>query len=166
MRASMKERTGRSFEEWVALVRPQLPAAKAGRLKWLKATFALPQNSAMLILDALNDGPPVTEATPFAGAEPAVWSAYQTLAAEIRALGPDVRIQPRQGYVAFYRTNEFAAVRPGSGCLEVGLALDDAGLEPAGDLGPERIRRKLRLEPGAALDHLGRAALRRAYESS
>jgi hypothetical protein len=166
MRASMKDRTGRSFEEWLELVRPQLPAAKAGRLKWLKTTFGLAQNSAMLILDALNDGPPVTEATPFAGAGPALWAAYEALAAEIRALGPDVRTQPRQGYVAFYRDHELAAVRPGSGCLEVGLALDDPALEPAGDLGPERIRRKLRLEPGAALDHLGRAALRRAYESS
>jgi hypothetical protein len=99
------------------------------------------------------------------------------VAAEIHALGPDVRTHSRQGCVAFYRSCEFVAVRPGDGDLEIGLALDDPALEPAAGLGPERIRRKLRRAPDATLDHLGsdiasrnpaavRGSGRRAYESS
>jgi len=118
-----------------------------------------------MILAELDDAPPVTEATPFPSAE--LFAAYERVAAEIRALGPDVSIQPRLGYVAFYRKHEFALVKPVKGELQVGVAADGAGLEPATGLGgPERIRSRFSPSPDGALSDLGRAALRRAYESS
>ena len=55
MIASMKSRTGKTLDEWLALIGPQLPAERKGRLQWLKQRFDLKQNSAYLILSHLDE---------------------------------------------------------------------------------------------------------------
>src|SRR5512143_3002660 len=51
---SMRERTGRTVEEWVALVQASGvdPLDQNGVRRWLKAEHALPQNSQWAIADA------------------------------------------------------------------------------------------------------------------
>lgn len=55
--ATMKNRTGRTLEEWVEKAKKEIPAEKKGRLKWIKEAYGLEQSTAYMILDALeNDG--------------------------------------------------------------------------------------------------------------
>jgi len=57
MVASMKNRTGRTLEEWVEKAKKEIPAEKKGRLKWIKEAYGLDQSTAYMILGVLeNEG--------------------------------------------------------------------------------------------------------------
>ncbi len=47
--ASLKEKTGRSLEEWLKLIRKSGPATEKERREWLKSEHGLPTNSAWWI---------------------------------------------------------------------------------------------------------------------
>lgn len=140
MRASMKERTGKTLEEWVAIIKETLPAAKKGRLKWFKETYGLSQNSAMLIMETIaKEGVSESEQAAqlddvvdrmFANQGPELRPLYEHLKGEILALGPDVGFTPCSTYVPFRRKKQFVRLTPLKGVLQVGFPTDDLALHP------------------------------------
>jgi predicted transport protein len=174
MIATMKERTGKTLEEWLETIRPVIPAQKNGRVKWMKETYGLGQNSVMVILAHLEgDGAELRGEAPdlvdgqYKGANAPLRPLYDALAAQILALGPDVVVRPCKGYVPFYRKKTFCYVQPLKGKLYAGLELPEGTehprLQPAAGLvtGPERM--KFATEVTAVDDEL-LSLIKQAYE--
>lgn len=146
---TMSERTGRSLEQWVALVEA---AAGEGALDpgdpkavraWLKAEHALPQNSQWAVADATarRHGwePPTVEGytdAMYSGRKAPLRPLHDAVIEAGLALG-QAEAQGRAGYIPLVRRTQFAAVGPGTyGRLRIGLRFrgavpDDPRLEPA-----------------------------------
>jgi len=117
--ASLAGRTGRSLEEWVALVQASGidPLDQNAVRKWLRSEHGVPQNSQWAIADAAARAagwvrPSVAEYVDgqYGGAKVALRPIYDALAAAITDLGDDVTIEGRSTYTPFVRGRQFAAV--------------------------------------------------------
>jgi len=132
---SMARRTGRSLEDWVALVQAQGPDPldQLAVRRWLKEVHGVPQNSQWAIADAAAQAagwvrPTVEEYVDaqYAGAKAALRPVYDALAAELLGLGPDVRAEGRSSYVPFVRGRQFAAVAASTRTrVDLGLRFTD-----------------------------------------
>ncbi|MBI1751358.1 MAG: hypothetical protein HY014_07695 [Acidobacteria bacterium] len=181
--ANFKAKTGRTAEEWVALVQAAAPPdAKA----WLKGQ-GLGTNQAMFVAQraglreghAFDDSPegylaaaPRYVDAQYGGKKAALRPLFEATAALARSLGPDVKVCPCETIVPFYRNHVFAEVKPFASRLDLGLALGDPATvkDPSGRLKDtggfkkkDRITHKLELTTEADLE-AARAWLTRAYE--
>ena len=180
---NFKAKTGRTVEDWVALLhreRPDDPKA------WLKGQ-GLGTNQAGFILQragaasghAFDDTPEgYLAAAPgyvdqqYGGRKVVLRPLFESLVARVRDLGPGVRICPCETLVPFYRNHVFAEVKPFVSRLDLGLALGDpaAVQDPGGHLKETGgFKRKDRLTHKLELTHEGDLErvmpwLKRAYE--
>lgn len=145
--SSMKARTGRDLDEWVALVETESgvdPLDQKAVRAWLKDVHGVPQNSQWAIGFAAAEKAGWTMPTPaqfadelFIGKKAALRPLHDAVVAAASALGDDTEVQGRNTYTPVVRTTQFVAVAPGPrGTLRVGfrfrsLVPDDARLEPA-----------------------------------
>ena len=116
---SMKERTGKTLEEWVAAVQSagiDLMDQKAVR-NWLKSQGVL-QNSQWAIADAAARAAgwerPSVEGyinSQYQGEKAALRPIFDALREIIEGLGEDVTAEGRGGYTPFVRKRQFAAVQ-------------------------------------------------------
>lgn len=131
--ASMAERTGRTVEQWVAVVNDDGPDPldqKAVRA-WLKSEHGLPQNTQWTLADAAARAagwqPPSTEAyvdALYSGKKAALRPLHDPVSALALSMGTDVTAEGRGTYIPFVRRTQFAAVAPGPyGRLRVGVRL-------------------------------------------
>lgn len=138
--ASMRERTGRTVDEWVALVRASGvdPLDQSAVRRWLKAEHGLPQNSRWAIADAAARAggwkrPEVEEyiAAQYTGAKEPLRPILERLRAIIVGFGDDVAVEGRSTYVPFVRRRQFAAVAAATRTrLDVGLRYTDPPTSP------------------------------------
>lgn len=175
---SMKERTGKSLEEWVEIVRGTISEQKTGRVKWLKNEYGLNQNSAMLILHELDTdgkgGDIFTEDltdSQFKGENAPLRPLFDWFADRVKALGEDIVSQPSKTYVPFSRKRQFLIVKPLKGKLHVGLALkepiDSPRLVSAKGLGaPARITQQFEISSQEQIDDEAWGWIRKAYEEN
>jgi len=175
---SLADRTGRSLEDWVALVDADGPDPldQNAVRRWLKDVHGVPQNSQWAIADAAAQAagwvrPTLAEYVDgqFAGAKAALRPVYDALAAALLALGPDVRVEGRSTYVPFVRGRQFAAVAAATRArVDVGLRYTDppvtARLEPA--KGFAQATHVVRLSTPDEVDAELLGLLRTAYEQN
>jgi hypothetical protein len=116
---SLAARTGRSLEEWLALVEASGidPLDQNAVRRWLRSEHGVPQNSQWAIADAAAQAagwvrPSVEEYidSQYRGAKTALRPIYDALASAIMGLGEDVAVEGRGGYTPFVRGRQFAAV--------------------------------------------------------
>jgi Domain of unknown function (DUF5655)/Domain of unknown function (DUF4287) len=162
--------SGRSMEEWVALV------GESGRTKhgeivaWLKSEHGFTHGNANLIALTALRGPaaPTGDAlidAIYAGPKAVLRPMHDDVIDVVREFGPDVELAPKQTYVSLRRAKQFATVGPASGGrLEIGLNLK--GVEPAGRLEPTSgmCTHRVRLADPSELDADVVAWLRDAYD--
>lgn len=137
--AGLKQKTGRSLEEWILLVRQKGPQDEKQRREWLKSKHGLGTNYASWIAEQSfgkgNDGNPdsylqsadryVEEM--FAGGKAALRPIYDELLKLGRSLGSDVKACPCQTMVPLYRNHVFAQIKPSTrDRVDLGLALKDS----------------------------------------
>src|SRR5437763_1607890 len=150
MIGSLAARTGRSLEEWLALVEASGidPLDRNAVRRWLRTEHGVPQNSQWAIADAAARAagwvrPSVEEYidSQYRGAKAGLRPIYDVLASAIMGLGEDVRVEGRGGYTPFVRGRQPAAgswpgqPAPGSGLGSVaGFGPDSRGQIPAGQL--------------------------------
>jgi hypothetical protein len=175
---SLAARTGRSLDEWLALVLASGvdPLDQAAVREWLRAEHGVRQNSQWAIADAAARSagwvrPTVAEYVDaqYAGAKAALRPIYDVLAAAITGFGDDVSIEGRSSYTPFVRGRQFAAVAVATrDRVDVGLRFadppDDARLQPAS--GPGQATHKLTLRAAAEVDDEVLHLLRVAYEQN
>lgn len=143
---SMTERTGRSLDEWVALVRESGPDPLDQRAvrAWLKDVHGVPQNSQWAIADAAATGagwqrPDVDAYTDalYSGSKAHLRPIHDAIMTLAEALGEDVSREGRGTYIPVVRKTQFVAVAPGPrGTVRVGFrfrgaAPEDERLSPA-----------------------------------
>jgi predicted transport protein len=176
--ASMKKRTGRTVEEWVALVEASGPHPLDQRAvrRWLRDEHGVPQNSQWAIADAAAratgwEAPTLEEHIEgqYQGAKGALRPIFERLREMIEALGDDVRAEGRATYIPFVRRRQFAAVQAATRTrVDVGLRY---AVPPASELlrpadSPGQATHRLSL---TSVDQVGdevRGLLRAAYEQN
>ena len=143
---NLKEKTGRSLEEWLRLVQEEGPATEKERRAWLKAEHGLGTNGAWWIAEraegkGAEDGDPAAylEAAAgyveamFAGGKAGLRPLFDRLVELGRQLGPDVKVCPCKTIVPLYREHVFAQIKPTTNTrIDLGFALGD--MKPTGRL--------------------------------
>lgn len=133
---SMKERTGKTLEEWVEAVQAagiDSLDQKAVR-KWLKTEHGVLQNSQWAIADAAARAagwvrPSVEDYidSQYQGEKVTLWPIFDTLREIIEELGKDVSVEGRGGYTPFVRKRQFAAVQASTKTrIDLGLRFKEA----------------------------------------
>src|ERR1700722_5701032 len=138
--ANLKERTGRSIEDWVRVVKKSGPPTEKERIAWLKEAHGITTNYALWIAKRVDGGGSAAAYDPdamveemFAGKKAALRPIYDRMLALAFALGKDVHLSPCKTIVPFYRKHVFAQVKPATVArIDVGFALRD--MKPSGKL--------------------------------
>ena len=175
---SLAARTGRSLEQWLAVVRSSGPDPldQAAVRNWLKREHGVPQNSQWAIADAAARAagwipPTVTEYVDqqYAGAKAGLRPIYEALAAAITRLGDDVTVEGRSSYTPFVRGRQFAAIAAATrDRVDLGLRFTDppdaARLQASS--GPGQATHKLSLRAAGEVDAEVLSLLRTACEQN
>jgi Domain of unknown function (DUF5655)/Domain of unknown function (DUF4287) len=176
--ASLAERTGRTLDEWVALVQASGidPLDQNAVRRWLRSAHGVPQNSQWAIADAAASAagwvrPSTAEYidSQYTGAKAALRPIYDKLAAAIEGLGDDVTVEGRGSYTPFVRGRQFAAVAAATrDRVDLGLRFTDP--PPDGRLqqstGPGQATHKIALRGVDDVDDQVLHLLRLAYEQN
>ncbi len=144
---SMRERTGRTLSEWVALVESESgidPLDQKAVRTWLRDVHDVKQNSQWAIAFEVAGRagwvmPTVEDQVEqlYAGSKAVLRPLHDRVVAIALGCGDDAEAQSRGSYVPIVRHRQFLAVAPGPrGTLRVGLRYrddvpDDERLEPA-----------------------------------
>jgi len=180
--AGLKQKTGRSLEEWVLLIRQKGPQEEKQRREWLKTKHGLGTNYAAWIAEQSlgkgNDGNPdsylqaadryVEEMFP--GAKAALRPIYDELLKLGRSLGPDVKVCPCQTMVPFYRNHVFAQIKPSTrDRIDLGLALKDTKvpsrlIDTGGFAKKDRITHRIEIRSLKDIDDEVKRWLKKAYD--
>jgi len=177
MIANLKEKTGKSLDEWVALARMSKLAKHGEIVAHLKGKHALTHGYANLVaqtaLKSDGAGEPSGEdlvGAQYAGAKAALRPIYDALIAAIRALGSDVEISPKKAYVSLRRSKQFALIQPSTADrVDVGINLKGVAptkrLEASGSFSA-MVSHRVRLESATGVDAELKSWLKRAYDGA
>jgi len=135
--SELKGKTGRTLEEWIALVKKDGPKDEKGRREWLKTKHKVPTNSAFWIAECVDGkrdefrGPEgYLEAAvryvdeQYSGSKEKLRPIYDALLAKGKLVAPDVKACPCKTIVPLYRNHVFAQIKPTTNTrVDLGLAL-------------------------------------------
>lgn len=173
----LKERTGRTIDEWIRIVKKSGCATEKERIAWLKDVHSITTNYALWIAKRADGGGGAESYDPdemveemFAGKKAALRPIYDRMLELAFKLGKDVRVSPCKTIVPFYRKHVFAQVKPSTATrVDVGFALKD--LVPTGKListggfdKGDRITHRIPVASLAEIDAVVKKWLKHAYE--
>jgi Domain of unknown function (DUF5655)/Domain of unknown function (DUF4287) len=135
--ATLKEKTGRSLDEWLKLIRKSGPPSEKERREWLKKEHGLGTNTAWWLAeraegkgDETSDPDEYLRAAEryvdgmYAGSKSALRPIYDHLLQLGLGLGKDVKACPCQTIVPLYRNHVFAQIKPATRTrIDLGFAL-------------------------------------------
>lgn len=173
MIANLKEKTGRTLEEWRAVVNNS-GAVKHGEIvRFLKEKHGVGHGFANLVAHKAlkSDAGSVSETTDlvaaqYAGAKAGLKPVYDALIKAAKACGP-VEIAPKKAYVSLRRSKQFAIIQP-STKTRVDLGLNLKGepptdrLEKSGSFNA-MVTHRIRLESPAEVDAEVKTWIRKAW---
>jgi hypothetical protein len=183
--AKLPEKTGRSLDQWIALIKKEGPADEPGQVKWLKTHHGLGGTTAGLIAEraqgkgeANSDGAAYVRAAAgyveamYEGPKADLRPLHDALIELVCALGQDVKICPCTTIVPFYRNHVFAQIKPTTRTrIDFGLSLkgtkkkapkrliDTGGLQKG-----DRITHRIPITSAAEIDAEVREWAKIAYE--
>jgi Domain of unknown function (DUF5655) len=135
--ADLKEKTGRSLEEWMVFVKKQGPKDEKSQRQWLKVQQKLGTNAAWWIAarvagkESDEDSPekylaaaPVYVEKQYAGKKEPLRPIYDELLKLGKSMGGDVKACPCLTMVPLYRNHVFAQIKPTTNTrVDFGLSL-------------------------------------------
>ena len=177
---NLPAKTGRTFDQWVALTRKQKPTSRAEAIAWLKsrhnlgtvtATFIAADATGQSIVDQYADEGKLLDAM-YSGEKASLRPVYGELTRAGRKLGKDVQLTVCKTYVGMRRARMFALVKPVTKSrVDLGLALD--GVKPSGRLakapssiGNARITHVIPIASKKEIDGEVRRWLKAAWEAA
>lgn len=142
--AELKEKTGRTLEEWLKFIKKEGPPTEAARRDWLKQQHGLGTNSAWWLAersvgkgkeagdpDAYLKAAEKYVAEMFAGKKEHLRPIYDALLKVGLSMGKDVKACPCQTIVPIYRNHVIAQIKPTTQTrIDFGLALGDTKKTP------------------------------------
>jgi hypothetical protein len=176
-------KTGRSLEEWLALVKKSGPSGERERREWLKKEHRLGTNTAWWIAERL-EGKGTEEDSPeayleaaeqwvdamFSGPRAALRSLYDQLLQLAFSLGTDVKACPGKTIVPLYRNHVFAQIKPSTNTrVDLGLSLGNMKtpkrlIDTGGFEKKDRITRRIEVKSNTDIDAELKRWLKTAYE--
>lgn len=139
MVANLKEKTGKSLEDWIALVKKSGLEKHGEIVAMLKADHGLGHGYANLVAQshlktgALGNSGDDLVAAQYAGGKAGLKPIHDAIMAAVAKFGKDVEISPKKGYVSLRRSKQFALVQPSTATrVDVGIQLK--GKPPQGRL--------------------------------
>jgi len=133
----LKDKTGRTLEEWIALVKKEGPKDEKSRREWLKTKHKFGTNGAWWIAERA-DGKGGEEDSPeaylktaaryveeqYAGPKEKLRPVYNELLTLAKSIGGDVKACPCKTIVPLYRKHVFAQIKPTTNTrIDLGFAL-------------------------------------------
>lgn len=166
----LKEKTGRSLDEWMKFINKEGPKSEEDRRDWLKATLGLGTNTAWWLAErsAGKGGEEDTSegylkqaekyvAEMYAGKKAPLKPIYDVLLKNGLSLGDDVKACPCKTIVPLYRNHVFAEIKPATlKRIDMGFALKDTKakgrlIDTGGFAKKDRITHRI---PIASLDEI------------
>jgi hypothetical protein len=182
--AELKEKTGRSLPEWLALVKKSGPKTEKERREWLKTEHRLGTNSAWWIAERAEgkgtetDDPAAYLAAAekyveemYAGGKAALRPLYDELLRIGLATGLDAKACPCQTMVPLYRHHVFAQIKPTTRTrIDLGFALGERQpegrlIDTGGFAKKDRITHRIPIQSAADIDDEVRRWLKIAYDA-
>jgi hypothetical protein len=183
--ANFKEKTGRTLEQWIAVIQKDGPDDLKACKAWLKEQHGFGTNHASWLaqkalgkdLGLADDDPesymrlaPQYVDKMFAGAKAALRPIYEEMLSIGLAFADDVKACPCSTMVPFYRHHVFANLKPTTNKrLDLGLALKDTKtpkrlIDTGGFAKKDRITRRIGLSSLDEIDDEVKHWLKVAYE--
>lgn len=181
--STLKEKTGRSLEEWLDLVQKSGPKTEQEQRDWLKQEYKLGTNSAWWIAEraagkgAETDDPEVylREAEAYVekmygGKKADLRPLYDKLLALGLSMGKDTKACPCSTMVPLYRRHVFAQIKPTTqNRIDMGFALgalkgEGRLIETGGFAKKDRITHRIAISAPADIDGEVKRWIRVAYE--
>ena len=169
---NMPEKTGKSLDEWKAILKEKSFAKHSDGVKYLKTEHNVTHGFANTIVtlskEDKNSPESLVEAQ-YKGKENLI-PIYDKLIDHIRSLGPDVTITPKKGSVSIIRKRQFVLIKPATKTrIDLGFKLKDKPttdrLEDSGPFGTMCTHR-VRLSDESELDEELKYWISEAYEKS
>ena len=182
--AELKEKTGRSLEEWLALVKKEGSKDEKSRRDWLKTKHRLGTNSAWWIAERaegkVEDGSPeaylksaakyVDEQ--YSGPKEKLRPIFEELLKLGRSMGNDVKACPCKTIVPLYREHVFAQIKPTTNSrVDFGFALmhykgklPKRLIDTGGLAKKDRITHRIELTSPSQIDAEVKRWLKTAYD--
>ncbi len=130
MIANLKEKTGKTLEQWVKIASASKLPKHGEIVAMLKKDHGLTHGYANLIAHstlksaAFDAAPDDLVAAQYSGAKAGLKPLYDALVAAIGRFGKDVEFAPKKAYVSVRRAKQFAILQPSTGTrLDVGINL-------------------------------------------
>jgi effector-binding domain-containing protein len=180
--AGMKEKTGRSIEEWIKLTKKEGPAGEKERAAWLKKTYGLGTNYASWIAarsagksDGGDDADQYLKHAEdyvekmYAGPKEHLRSIYDEILTYAKTLGRDIGVSPCQTIVPIYRNHVIAQIKPTTRTrIDLGLALRDTKtpkrlIDTGGFAKKDRITHRIEISSSDQFDEEAKRWMRVAY---
>jgi hypothetical protein len=173
----LREKTGKSLEDWVRIVQQSGPATEKERREWLKTRHGFGTNYATWVAERSMgknraeeyEGPQALVEAMFAGKE-GLRPLYEQLLRLGKSLGKDVRACPCKTIVPLYRKHVFAQLKPSTKTrIDLGFALRDTPvsgrlIDTGGFAKKDRITHRIPITSAAEIDEEVKRWLRKAYE--
>ncbi len=176
MIANMKEKTGKTLEQWVTIAK-KAGAAKHGEIvKMLKTDHGMTHGFANLVAHKTLKSDAGSAASgsdlitaQYSGAKAGLKPIYDALIAAAKQCG-EVEIAPKKAYVSLRRSKQFAIVQP-STKTRVDLGLNLKGVPAKGRLEESgsfnaMVSHRVRLESPADVDKDVKAWLKKAWSGA
>jgi len=181
--AELPEKTGRSLEEWLQLVKTSGPPTEKERREWLKHKHKLGTNSAWWIAERAA-GKGSEDADPeaylaaaeayvkemFSGKKAALAGIYDQLLKLGLSIGKDVKACPCKTIVPLYRNHVFAQIKPATNTrIDLGLALGNRRtpkrvISTGGFEKKDRITHRIEISASSDIDDEIKRWLKAAYD--
>ena len=181
----LEEKTGRSLESWIALMKKDGPKDEKAWREWLKTKHKLGTNSARCIAERA-EGKGGEESDPaaylkaagvyveeqYAGAKSKLRPIYDQLLKLGKSTGGDVKACPCKTIVPLYRNHVFAQIKPATNTrIDLGFALAKYRgklggrlIDTGGLAKKDRITHRIALKAVSEIDDEVKRWLRIAYQ--
>ena len=183
--AELPQKTGRSLEQWIQLVKRDGPETEAERRAWLKKEHGFGTNAAWWIAErcspndkGIMEDDPETYlqaaeqyvADMFAGSKAGLKPIYDALLELGLGIGPEAKACPCQTIVPLYRNHVFAQIKPTTRTrIDLGFALRDTPatgrlIDTGGFAKKDRITHRIPITSLAEIDGDVKKWLKVAYD--
>jgi predicted transport protein len=173
---NLKEKTGKSLEDWVKIVKKSKLSKHGEIVKYLKTEQGLTHGYANLITHQALQSSSVQPSnsdligSQYSGEKENLKPLYDELIRQLKKFGNDVEISPKKTYVSLRRNKQFAIIQPSTKTrLDVGINLKNVDtterLEKSGSFN-QMVSHRVRLNTGDKVDSELIKWLNQAYEES
>lgn len=177
---NLKEKTGKTIDQWVKVIKKESFAKHGEIVKFLKSEHEVTHGFANLIAQVALKGKQVYQvtqssadellATQYSGGKEELKPIYDAIIAAVSKFGSDIEVSPKKAYVSLRRSKQFAIVQPSTKTrVDIGINLKgvepDGRLEKAGSFN-SMVSHRVKISAKKEVDAELKKWLKQAYENA